>query len=175
MASLWVPPSVSRELQHETLQHRAEVLAAARRDATCDYWDKELQKIDSKLTLVKAHEDAQVPGLRPGFWHVVRDCSPGPPSILPVVGDDGEFVEPTSRLLDMLRAGDLQNPRAMADRRRRDEAKAKAAERQKQNDHEDRVSEMMDRWRAVNKTTVLVSDDVAWTQSANGRRGKRAA
>lgn len=173
MPSLWVPPAVSRELQQETLKHRAELMAAARRDATCDYWDRELQKIDSKLTLVQAHEDAQVPGLKPGYWHVIRDCTPGPPSILPIVGDAGEFVEPTSRLLELLRAGDLQNPRAMADRRRRDEANARRAERRKQAEHEERVEEMMDRWRAVNKTTVLVSDDVKWTQSANGRRGRR--
>lgn len=175
MPSLWVPPTVSRELQQKTMEHRAELMAAARRDATLDYWDRELQKLDPKLFMIKAADDAQVPGVKPGYYHVIRDCSPAPPAILPIVGDEGEFVEPTSRLLDVLRAGDLQNERAMEARRKQDEESARRRLRDKQRGHEERVEEMMDRWRSVNQTSVSMNRDAAWTQSANGKRAKKTA
>lgn len=155
------------------MEHRAELLAAARRDATLDVLERELRKLDDKLMLVKAADDATVPGLKPGYYHVVRDCSPAPPAILPIVGDEGEFVEPTFKLLDVLRAGDLQNERAMAARRRQDEESARRRARDRQRGHEERVEEMTDRWRAVNKTSVSMNRDTAWTQSANGKRAKR--
>lgn len=152
-----------------------EVMRAAKRDATLDYWDKELQKIDPALTLIQAHENAQVPGLTPGYYHIIRDVEGAPPAILPLVGDDGEFVEPTSRILDLLRAGDLQNPRAIADRRRKDEQAARAREKQRQADHEERVEEMMDHWAAATQTRVSMSDAAPWSQNVAGRKKKKAA
>lgn len=173
MSRLWVPPSVSREHREQTERHKAEVIEAAMRDATCDWWDRELQKLDPALTLIKAHPDAEVPGLKPGYWHIVRDCTPAPPALLPLVGDDGEYVEPTSRIFDLLRAGDLQNPRAIEDRRRKDEINERRKQAEEQQGHEDRVEEMMDRWRAATQTRVSMNQDTPWSQNVAGRRGAK--
>lgn len=169
----WIPPQVADRLRAETEQFQRELIEAAFTDATCDYWDKELAKIDGGLHLIRAKENATVPGLRPGYWHVIRDCSPAPPSIMPIVGDDGEYVEPTDRLLELLRAGDLQNPRAMADRIERDEREERARERRKQAAHEERVEEIAERVAAVTQTRVSMNTDAPWTQSTNGRRGAK--
>lgn len=175
MSQLWVPPRVSRELRDATERHKREVLEAARRDATLDYWDRELKKIDPALTIIKAVDDARVPGLKAGYYHIVREVENGPPSILPIVGENGEFVEPTSRILDLLRAGDLQNPRAMAERRRRDDAAERAREKARQDGHEERVEEMLDRWKSMTQTRVSMSRDTPWSQNVQGRRGARKA
>lgn len=172
MSQLWTPPHVRRDLMDSTNEHVAALRDAALRDATCDFWDRELKKLDSALYMVKAHDDAEVPGLKPGFWHVIRDCSPAPPAILPIVGDDGEYVEPTSRLLDVLRAGDLQSRRAMEDRAKIDEARARSREREEQSAHEDRVTEMIDRVKSLTQTRVSMTD-VPWTQNVQGRRGAK--
>ena len=164
---------VSRELQERTNEHKAQVWAEAVRDATLDYWDAELKKIDEDLFMIKAADDATAAGLKPGYYHVIRRIAGGPPAILPIVGDEGEFVEPTSRLFDVLREGDLQNPRAMEARRRRDEEAARRRARDKQRGHEERVSEMMDRWRAANQTSVSMSRDTPWSQNVAGRKGAK--
>lgn len=173
MGRVWVPPRVSRELRESTERHRAEVMEAARRDAMCDFWDRELQKIDPKLTIFQAKENAEVVGVKPGYWHICRDCSPGPPSLLPLVGDEGEFVEPTSRVFDLLRAGDLQNERAMDARRRQDEESARRRARDKQRGHEERVEEMMDRWRSLTQTRVSMNTSTPWTQNMAGRKPRK--
>lgn len=170
MSRLWVPPSVSREHQASTERFSAELVEATRREVMCDYWDRELQKIDPALTLIKAHDDASVPGLRPGYWHIIREVENGPPSILPLVGDEGEYVEPTSRMLDVLRAGDLQNPRVMEDRRRHDEAKERAAVARREAEHELRVGEMMEKFDHLENVHVGMSG--SWTNSVAGRRAK---
>lgn len=139
----------------------------------CDYWDRELQKIDRALTLIKAHDDASVPGLIPGFWHIIREIEGGPPSILPLVGDDGEYVEPTSRMLEVLRAGDLQSPQAMRARREHDERKAREKERRQQAAHEERVAEMSERLASLTQTRVSMSDAAPWSQGVAGRRGAK--
>lgn len=170
---VWLPPRISRELAAVTQAHRAEVVQAARRDALCDYWDRELQKIDPALTIFQAKEDATVPGLKPGYWHICRDNPGAPPSLLPLVGDDGEFVEPTSKMLEVLRAGDLQNRRAMEDRARRDEEAERRRERERQDAHEERVSEMLDRLASATQTRVSMTDAAPWSQNVQGRRGAK--
>lgn len=172
MGLLWTPPTVSRELQDNTRAFIAEIAASARRDAICDYWDAELQKIDPKLTIIQAQDNAEAVGLRPGYWHIIRDCTPGPPSILPLIGPEGEFVEPNSSILDMLREGDLQNERAMEARRKQDEESARRRVRDRERAHEDRVGEMMERWEHVMVPKVGMSGN-GWTASVDGRRGAK--
>lgn len=172
MSRLWTPP-VSREHRESTERFVAELVESTRREVMCDYWDRELQKIDPKLTLIKAHDNATVPGLRPGYWHIVRDCFPGPPSILPLVGDEGEYVEPTSKMLEVLKAGDLQNERAMEARRRQDEESARRRLRDKERGHEERVEEMVDRFKSLTQTRVSMNTDTPWTQNTAGKRGAK--
>jgi hypothetical protein len=171
VSRLWTPPSVSYEHRQVTERQNAELMAAARRDALCDFWDKELQKIDPKLTLIQAKENAEVPGLKPGFWHIIRVIDGGPPAILPLVGDEGEFVEPAGKMLEVLRAGDLQNPRAMEARARQDEESARRRVRDRERAHDDRVTEMTERLASLTQTRVSMSTDTPWSQNVQGRRG----
>jgi hypothetical protein len=175
MSSLWLPPQVSRELRQSTLEYQAEVFAHARQSAFLDYWTRELKKIDPRLEMIKANDDATVVGLIPGYYHVMLVLADGPPSLLPIMGDHGEFVEPTSRILDRLREGDLQNPEAMRARRERDERAAAQRKRDAERDAEDRVAQMVDHYKSFTETRVSLSKAAPWSQSVNGRRGTRAA
>lgn len=172
-SSLWVPPAVSRELRESTEQHRAEVIAQAIRDATLAEWTRRLKQLDPYLELIKAKDDATAPGMIPGYYHVLRHNPGAPPSLLPVTGPDGEFVEPTEQLLDMLRAGDLQNERAMEDRRRKDEEQARRREAERQRDTEDRQAEILERWKAATQTSVSMNRDTPWAQNAAGLKRRR--
>lgn len=174
MSSLWLPPSVSREQRQSTLEYQAEVFRNAQRDATIDYWTRELKKIDERLELIKANDDAQAVGLIPGFYHVMLVLPDGPPSLLPLVGDHGEFVEPNSRMLDLLREGDLQNPEAMRARRERDERAAAMRVRDREREREARVGHMVEHWKALTETSVSLNRDSPWTQNQAGRRGAKA-
>ncbi len=153
---MWLPPSVSRDLAAETAQQKADVAHAAIRDASMDFWNRELKQLDERLELIKAREDASVAGLTPGFWHVMRHNPDGPPSLLPLTGDHGEFVEPTSRMLDLLRSGDLQNERAMRARREFDERAAAQRKRDKENAAADRRADLAERIGSMNNVSVRV-------------------
>ncbi len=153
---MWLPPSVSRDLAAETEQQKADVAQAAIRDASMDFWNRELKQLDEHLELIKARDDASVAGLTPGYWHVMRHNPGGPPSLLPLVGDHGEFVEPTSRMLDLLRSGDLQNERVMRDRRAFDERAAAQRQRDKEQASLDRRADLAERIGSLTNVSVSV-------------------
>lgn len=164
--SLWVPPRVSRELSDVTEQHKAEVMASAIRDASIEYFNRELKRVDEHLELIKAKDDATAAGLKPGYWHILRHNPGAPPSLLPLVGDDGEFVEPSSRVFDLLREGDLQNDQVIRAMRERDERAAKQRARDKQRDAEDRIGHMVEHAKAVTRAHVSMTDARPWTNAA---------
>lgn len=167
MSDLWYPPSVSRELQDQTAQYAAEIRAMAQRDATLDTWTKRLKQKDPYLELIKARDDAQCPGMKPGHYHVLRHNPGAPPTLLPISGPDGEFVEPTSALLNLLDEGDLQNERAMEARRAKDEAAEAARRRDDERDTEDRQAEIHERYLAATRAQVSMSTDAPWTQNVS--------
>jgi hypothetical protein len=170
--TLWVPPHVSAELVDVRRQHTAEVLDQARRDATLDYWTAELRKIDPYLSLIKAKEDADVPGLRPGFYHVMRLNQTAAPSLIVHEGPNGEFREPDSGLFDLLRRNDLWNNEAARDRKRLFREADEAARKRRETERQARREELAERVRAVTETSISMTDTRRpWTQTATARHG----
>ncbi len=161
--SLWVPGD-------ETARQRADVYSSVESDlAHMRYWNAELRQLDPALQLIKARDTVTAPGLRPGYWHVVRDVPPAPPTLLPLVGEFGEYVEPSSRMLEVLKEGDLQNEQAMRDRRARDDAATKARLKAKFHAHEERVGEMVEKVDSLNRAHVSVTTARPWTNSSERR------
>lgn len=177
MGSVWVPPKVSAEMMAERQRFNAEMQEQAvvnRLVGEMERFNYELRQIDERLELVfiPSHADPGATGCRPGYFHVVRRNDNAPWSIMVVEGDNGEPVEPTSRLFEKLRESDLWNPNVMRRVREKERRAEEAAEREKIREREARQGEIQERWDAVTRTQVSMNRDTPWTQnqSANARR-----
>jgi hypothetical protein len=176
MSRIFVPPRVARELAQESRQWAADLDKVCHTDKVCDEWTRELRGLDRRLRMVRA-PDKPVLGLPlyPGCYHVIRDNDFGaPPSVVTAVrGPDGGFMEPPGKLLDALKEMDLQNPRVVAAMRARVAATEAAVEREKQQRHDEKVDEVMERWQAGTRTQVSMNPDTPWSQNAAGLRQVR--
>lgn len=174
MSQLWTPPKVRRELQETTAEHNSAVLSMFELQyGILDKWNRELKKIDPLLRLGRAKEKAHAPGVEPGFYHLIR-INPGAPIwVQPLHDGQGNFVEPTSRMLDLLRASDLQNTAAVRAREAEDAAQVRAVEKAKEDGHEERVDTMMEHWRASSQVRIPFRglERTGWSQAVAGRRG----
>lgn len=171
--SLWVPPRVSRELQASTDQYRNEVLNRARHRAVIDRFNPELRRVDPYLEMVWFDEDVtDVFGVMPARYHLLRNNPDAPPSLEPICGPGGEFMEPNSGLFEWLRRSDMWNASAREDRERAQREAERAAERAREREREDVEEEFRDRYNAAFRTSVSMSPDAAWSQSSKGRRGR---
>jgi hypothetical protein len=174
MSELWTPPDVTRDLREMTATHNRLLLEVIDFDIP-GYAEiqRELQGYDPLLRIGKAKERAHLPGVRPGFWHVVRLTEAGPYYCQPLEGVDGEYAEPSLAMFDALRRADLQNPQVVAARQRADEQAALERERAEARVDEERQAEIVERWKAVSETSVSMSTATPWSQNAAGRKGTR--
>lgn len=140
MSDLWIPDAT----RHAS--HRAELKqsfdAAARHLA---YWNQKLKRIDPALQLVRAASNATLPGLKPGYYHVVRDNGHHPPTILVHEGENGEWLEPNSYLLEQLEKGDMWNSRSAKENEKRAKAARLEAESERARERAERQEELKDR------------------------------
>lgn len=170
---LFVPPRVARELE---LKRVGEEIRLARLTSTggvmADF-NRDLKAIDPYLQLVKAHDtiEAGTP-LKPAYWHIIRHNPGAPPSVMVIEGPDGEYVEPTSRIFDLLKAGDLQNPATTRRLRERNQAIEDAKQRREAREREDRNTEAIERYKAATRTQVSMAS-APWSQNVAGRKGAR--
>lgn len=146
-------------------------MAQARRDATMDYWTRELQKIDPRLMMIKAKDSTTVPGMKPGFFHVLRVNEGAPPSLIPLETPDGEFKEPDSSVFDLLRRNDLWNREAVHDRKRMTREAVDAERRRREREQNARAEELRERVKAMMSTSVSMTNARPWAQTAKARRG----
>jgi len=95
----------------------------------------ELKKLDPYLELVWIGPNAArgvIPGVEPGRWHIRRT----PPGIIhsywPIMGPDKEYVDPSMKIIEDMKAADLWREGALQELRDRQvreaEKKATAAE-----------------------------------------------
>lgn len=95
----------------------------------------ELQSLDPYLELVWIGPNAKrglIPGVEPGRWHIRRT----PPGIIhsywPIMGPEGEYVDPSLQIIEDMKAADLWREGALQELRDRQireaEKKKKAAE-----------------------------------------------
>lgn len=178
--AFWVPPKVAHELREETRAYQASLDLVCTTDRTCDEWDRELRRLDPYLKMRKA-PDRPVLGmpLHAGCYHLIRDNPGAPPSVTPILSDEGGFRMPPGSLLEKLKSLDLQDGRVVQERRLFVEMEAKRQEKEKLDRREERQAHALDRWRAVSQASVSMNRDTPWAQNfegtkKNGRRPKVA-
>jgi hypothetical protein len=169
---MWVPPQYqqAREEFEAEMRQRLANGELKRVKGILDEFNHELRRIDGKLEMVRAPADCGLTGMKPHYYHVVRWNESTAPTFITIQGDNGEFVEPTSRVFEMLREGDLWDPQVMRKvRQARSNADAAAAKyRAKEN--ASRQEEIRERVAAVTRTQVSMNRDTPWTQNAAGAR-----
>lgn len=69
--------------------------------------DRALKAEDPYLSLVFVNEKADAPGLHPGRWHIKRENPETMDVYLPIIADNGAYVEPSMDIIDKLRSNDL--------------------------------------------------------------------
>jgi hypothetical protein len=170
MGRAWVPPKVARELVAEREQFNAQMDERARQWQaleTMREFNHELKRIDSLLELIFVPENADASGspCRPGFWHVLRRNAGAPWTVIVIEDGDGMPVEPSSRLFEKLRQGDMWNHRSQRERDRMERKAQEAEDRRKVREREDREQEIEERVKAATRVQVSMNTSVPWTQN----------
>lgn len=91
----------------------------------------ELKKLDQYLELVWIGPNAKrglIPGVEPGRWHIRRTPPGTIHSYWPVMGPEGEYVDPSFKIIDDMKAADLWREGALQELRDR---QVREAERKK--------------------------------------------
>lgn len=179
MAHLFLPPKVSRELQAETQRRSAEAFKALRGEAIAQWveeFNRELRAIDPQLKLVWAPDplpvDAVGAGVRPGRWHVMRH-NPGTVPSFMAIENNGEYVDPDSRVFEKLRSLDWWNAEVNRDRKRVQRELDEAREKRQAEELKRMDEEVLDRYKALNTASVSMNRSGAWSQNVAGRRGRK--
>lgn len=95
-----------------------------------------------------------MPGLVPGYYHVLRNPPGGPVSIFCVQTPEGGFREPDSGLIESLERADLWNGRALKARQKREIEAAKEKERNREMEAADRILEYAERVASLDRLSV---------------------
>lgn len=167
--SLWVPPTVSRELQDRTRAFDAEMRMGVDAGFLIEEWNRDLKQIDGCLEMIRAKPNAADP-LIPGFYHVIRVNPGAPPSVIPITDENGGFTEPTSRVFDLLRSQDMWSDDVMRDQRKRKNLAKTAGDKLRAEERRMRQEEILDRWKSATETSVSMNRSVPWTQNVSGKR-----
>lgn len=164
---MWTPPQYvrAREEFEAEMRERVAYGELARVKGILDEFNHELRRIDSKLEMVRAPADCGLTGMKPHYYHVVRWNDATAPTFIVIEGENGEFVEPTSRVFDMLKAGDLWDPANMRRVRQRHANADAAAAKLRARENAARQEEIRDRVNAVTRTSVSMNREVPWTQN----------
>jgi hypothetical protein len=169
---MWVPPKyvqAREEFEHE-MRQRLVNQELQRVKGILDEFNHELRRIDGQLEMVRAPADCGLTGMKPHYYHVVRWNEGAPPTFFVIEGEHGEFVEPTSRVFEKLREGDLWDPQVMRRIKQR-HANAEAAEaKMRVRENQARQEEISERVAAVTRTQVSMNRDTPWTQNAAGAK-----
>lgn len=173
---LYVPSHIDRYDLDATERHNAEVDQMIQRfEGTMRYWTEVIQREldDPRLEVIFAPPYASAEtGLEPGRYHVMRrNEPPTPPTLIPLEGTRGEFVEPGQWVVDLLRRSDLQNPRVMADHREAKRRLEMEKRNEQQRETEERREHLRDAYKSRFETSISFNRDNPWTQNVAGKRG----
>jgi hypothetical protein len=179
MTELYLPPSALRDLRLEREAQTLEFVETARQSAVCREFDPLLQRIDPLLSMVFCREPAPhavvAAGARPGRYNVLREShNGGPRSFMPIVGPNGEFVEPTSRVFETLKSMDSWNPAVQRERREREESIEKARAKREADELREANEDVLERYKAVSRAQVSMNTSVPWAQNWQGERAAKA-
>lgn len=147
---LWLPSEVRRENAELQEQLDTEVEALA-------YWTKALQQIDPYLSVVMAKMTVTVDGMKPGYYHIIRQTGPNSPVyIKPVENPDGTWRDLDSRVIEQAQEDDLWNDRTQRERRKIREQAEAARQRQMAREKQDRIDELNRRWHSANSVSIAI-------------------
>ncbi len=170
---LLLPESVVRDSR----ARRQADIDRAERTEVCAQFAPELQRIDPALTMIYWPERApRTMGFVRGAYHILRAPVNGGPALVEALTDDaGNPREPGSWVFDKLRAADMWNDEAMADRRRMIQRAKDAESSRRHREDEDRREEIKDRVNAAFRTQVSTHKPRSgWTQVAGAPKAKVA-
>lgn len=174
MSSLYLPPSVSRELRERTRSFNQDVLDSIELDAGDPIlieYTLRLQEIHPRLLMVRA-KDRVVPGvpMKPGYYHVLVRSEGAPWSVSPVEGAAGEFAAPTSRVLEKIAAGDLRERRNLERFDRHAKAEMADNDADQARAKQERKQHLNDLIKTYTQTSVSVTDATPWRQNQAGHQ-----
>jgi len=177
MSLLWTPKGVAREHLDNTAQFAAAIRNATHEDHVCRRWNRELERLDPLLRMVRADHFVIGTPLVAGAYHLLRANPGAPMSVTPIVDSNGKpLPEPPGRLLEQLQGMDLQNESVSRMRERIREEERRREERRRDLVREQRQDTILENWKAVSQASVSMNRDTPWHQNAAGKRGvKRKA
>ncbi len=170
---LLLPPQVVRDIRG----NRAADMERAERTALCAEFTAELRCIDPALEMVYWPMRApRTHGFVRGAYHILRHPVNGSSALVEALTDDaGNPREPGSWVFDKLRAADMWNDEAMADRRRLIQRAKDAESSRRAREDEDRREELHDRFNAACRTQISTHKPASgWTQVAGAPKAKAA-
>lgn len=163
---------MSRIILPASAQYNVERERMAVRHHNLKDFDRQLRELDEHAELVQASEYADAPGIVPGFWHVRRtDPDTGWQAYIALKGPHGEFSEPHSGHLEMLRENDLQAPGGFERLMRRVEAEERERDRHNMWTRDEFKQEFAERYLNKERPSVSFSDVGGWRNKAHARRG----
>lgn len=130
----------------------------SRADLNAKRLTRELKKLDPHLELgfcdpeaAKNRPEDLAPGVVPGRWHVIRKNPKGLDSYFPIMGPNKEYVEPTDKIIEDMKAADLWRRGALQELNDRLRRNAEKQKRQEQTENEQRRDEIAEIYRAVRR------------------------
>ena len=173
MSSVWIPPSRDRNLDRRN-QFAAQLQSMVGGvKETLDHFTDLLKQKDPYLEMVFFPPTAKAPGVVPGRFHIMRHNPGAPPSLFPLLAENGGFRMPASGDVERMDELDLQNPRVRHAREKAERELEIAEQRQKQREDEQRWEELCDRYNANFRTSISMNRSTPWSQNAAGRRGRK--
>lgn len=158
MSTLYLPQSARTEIDRDRADIATQYMVIR---GTLDKFNEELQRIDPRMKMVKAHDHVAAGSpMKAGYYHIILESPGHPTTILPLEYDNGEYREPGSWIFPYLEEQDMWNDRAIRASRNRQQRIREAAERQRARESQDRVNEYNDRWKHANSTQILVTRNV---------------
>lgn len=152
-----LPKRAESEVLREQGQMELEVYALS---AKLDHYNRELKQIDHYLSVILARPHTTVMGLKPNYYHLVRQQPGAMAYIKPIEGPNGEWRDLDESIFVTVAEADLWNDatqRELAKLQRRAEA---ARIRQRDREASDRAREFDERlWHATH-VSVRVPKDV---------------
>lgn len=169
MTLLWIPPEAEIGQQIDAELERRERLH--RRHGLLRQIERELQSLDSRLSLVKANAKPTQWVLTPNAWHIRRENDGTFPTFIPILTEDGRPREPTMADVARLQRADMRRPGYFDDLRREMERERTARERDRLRASADRREHIKDVFHTLERPQVGYSGK-KWTNSTKGKRGR---
>lgn len=131
--------------------------------------DAQLKELDPRLSLVWVGDRADDPDLVPGRWHVKMTNEQGANMFIPIVTEDGGYLEPNAGVVDRLRERDLQNHSVWDDYVSRAKRRREAREQADKEFMASQKDEFAGRVKALGSPGVPIGDD-AWSRVHKQRK-----